>query len=159
MKIGIMSDTHDDVHTLAKAKDVFLKEKVDAVLHAGDFVAPSTVAAMEGLKPIAVLGNNEAEWRLADAFRKIGGELHGRFVELEYDGLKIAMYHGTHKEMLNALIECKKYDVVIYGHTHQKDEQRVNNTLVINPGAANQYGDPSIAILDTTAKKVTFVDL
>ena len=37
-KIGIMSDTHDRLDAVEKAIDLFNREKVEHVLHAGDLV-------------------------------------------------------------------------------------------------------------------------
>jgi len=41
MKVGILSDSHDNLALLKQALDILEKEKVDLILHAGDYVAPS----------------------------------------------------------------------------------------------------------------------
>ena len=38
MKIGILSDTHDDIDNVNKAIDIFQENDVKAVIHAGDMV-------------------------------------------------------------------------------------------------------------------------
>ncbi|NIO23209.1 MAG: YfcE family phosphodiesterase, partial [Candidatus Aenigmarchaeota archaeon] len=43
MKIGIMSDTHDQTRRVRKAVDIFNKEKVELVIHCGDIIAPFTL--------------------------------------------------------------------------------------------------------------------
>ncbi len=40
MKIGIISDTHDDIENVQEAIQIFNKNKVDYVIHAGDYVFP-----------------------------------------------------------------------------------------------------------------------
>lgn len=40
MKIGIISDTHDQVEKIKKAISIFNKEKVFLVYHLGDFCSP-----------------------------------------------------------------------------------------------------------------------
>lgn len=42
MKIGILSDSHDNMPKLARAVELFNEEKVELVLHAGDLVSPIT---------------------------------------------------------------------------------------------------------------------
>jgi len=39
MKVGIMSDSHDRLPYIKRAVDIFNRESVDLVLHAGDYVA------------------------------------------------------------------------------------------------------------------------
>ncbi|MGI8833435.1 MAG: metallophosphoesterase family protein [Nitrososphaeraceae archaeon] len=40
---------------------VFNDKHVSLVIHAGDIVSPAAVEAFTGVKPIAVLGNNDLE--------------------------------------------------------------------------------------------------
>ena len=63
MKIGIISDTHDDVENVQKAIEMFNVERVQYVIHAGDYIFPGIVKEFEKLnsKLIGVLGNNDGE--------------------------------------------------------------------------------------------------
>ena len=38
MKIGIISDTHDDIENVQKAIEMFNLERVQYVIHAGDYI-------------------------------------------------------------------------------------------------------------------------
>ena len=80
MKIGIISDTHDDLASLKIAIRVFNERRVDYVIHAGDYVFPGIVkefAQFNG-KLIGVLGNNDGEkWSLWKSFEELRGELYG----------------------------------------------------------------------------------
>ncbi|HCL90984.1 MAG TPA: YfcE family phosphodiesterase, partial [Candidatus Atribacteria bacterium] len=49
MKIGIISDTHDNLPKIKKAVGIFNREKVELVLHAGDFVSPFTFLEFKNL--------------------------------------------------------------------------------------------------------------
>ena len=40
MKLGVIADSHDRLPTLRRAVELFKRLNVDAILHAGDFVAP-----------------------------------------------------------------------------------------------------------------------
>ena len=71
------------------------------------------------------------------------------------DGKKIVAYHGDARPLLEGLIECQKYDVVLSAHTHDALIERRGKTLHINPGTVCEYGhskikdNPTIAIYDT----------
>ncbi|MGH9978446.1 MAG: YfcE family phosphodiesterase, partial [Nitrososphaeraceae archaeon] len=119
MKIGLISDTHDNIQNIQKAITLFNDKHVKVVIHAGDIVSPETVKAFDGMRLIGVLGNNDLQiHELTDAFDKIGGQLKGEFCEIEQGKLRLAVYHGTDSRRKKSLIECGKYDVIICGHTH-----------------------------------------
>ncbi len=63
MKIAILSDSHDNLDKLRQAMRVCQKAEVGAILHAGDFISPFSLAPLEESKiPVhAVLGNNDGE--------------------------------------------------------------------------------------------------
>ncbi|MGB5089822.1 MAG: metallophosphoesterase family protein [Nitrososphaeraceae archaeon] len=78
MKIGIISDTHDNIENIQKAVKEFNNRQVEIVLHAGDFVSPIAVESFAGIKLVGILGNNDTDIPgLTSAFNKIHGELKG----------------------------------------------------------------------------------
>jgi putative phosphoesterase len=151
MKIGIMSDSHDHIENIKKCVALFREREVEFVIHLGDFVNPNSVRAMKGLKLIAVFGNNDGDiFRLMQAFHEIDGGMKGDFHEFEADNIRFAAYHGTEPGITNALIQCGKYDVVMYGHTHTCVNAQSEKTLVINPGTSHGFGDrATVMIFDT----------
>ena len=73
MKIGLISDTHDNIQNIQKAIISFNEKLVRVVIHAGDIVSPEAVEAFDGMKLIGVLGNNDLQVNeLTDAFDNIG---------------------------------------------------------------------------------------
>ncbi len=96
-------------------------------------------------KLIGVLGNNDGEKNgILKSFIDIGGELKGELGEVEFDGLKFCVYHGTDNEVRENITHSQKYDILICGHTHKREPQRSgtikNNkeTFVLNPGSAHR---------------------
>ena len=161
MKIGIISDTHDHIGNVRKAVEIFKGKKVECVFHLGDFVAPSTVRLLKGVKVIGIFGNNDGEqFRVTKAFGEIRGEIKEDFCEIEKDSVKFALYHGKWPQITDALSKCGNYDVVLYGHDHTKSQKKIGKTLVINPGTAHGFdGEATAAIFDTKTKKAEFITL
>ncbi len=149
--IGIMSDSHDHMGGILAAVKVFNQEKVELVVHAGDLISPFTAGAFDTLHaPLeAILGNNDGERRgLMAAYAELC-PLED-FKELEVDGRKIALIHGTTEALVDALRESGKYDLVIRGHTHRM-EIIEGSTMVVNPGETCGYlsGEKTVVLLDT----------
>jgi putative phosphoesterase len=163
MKIGLISDTHDNIENIVKAVREFSSKQVDIVLHAGDFVSPIAVESFAGIKLVGILGNNDIDIPgLTLAFNKIHGELKGEIFETVYDGMKLVIYHGTSSSKREFLIKSGKYDIVIYGHTHRKANYMAGSTIVVNPGTAKGWFFglyATIAVFDTHTKIIEFVDL
>lgn len=151
--IGIMSDSHDDLDGINRALDFFNSKNTNLVLHAGDIISPFTVKAFKKLNCSfhGVFGNNDGERRgLNDKFSDLGTGLKD-IVEVEHEGVRICVYHGTYEEIVHALVECRRYDVVVRGHTHKAEVWTKEKTLVVNPGEVCGYltGRKTIALLNT----------
>jgi putative phosphoesterase len=165
MKVGIMSDTHDNLPLVDRAITCLNQENPAIVLHAGDYVAPFTVARFEQLQAnlIGVYGNNDGDHELlTKRFSEIEtAELRGRFAEVILDGVKIALLHGEEHDLLQSLISSGYYDVVAHGHTHEAATYRHGRTVVVNPGEVCGYlsNRSTLALFDTTKRKTDIVQL
>lgn len=160
MKIGIISDTHDNMRQIARAVELFNRQDIDLVLHAGDFVAPFAAGGFDNLKTrlVGVFGNNDGDKLLLRDRFKEKGELHEDYHELELKSKKIALMHRP--KFLDALIASGKYDLIIYGHTHKLDI-REGSPLVINPGECCGWttGKSTAVIVDLETMKVDIHNL
>jgi len=161
MKIGIISDTHENMPKIRRAVDLFNRRKVGAVLHAGDLISPITAKEFSRLKAplIGVFGNNDGDRLfLRERFKKIG-TLHARKFEGVLGGKKFLLIHEP--DMLEALAASGRYDVIVYGHTHRPEIARRGATLVINPGEASGWitGKCTMAVLDTETMKAELVEI
>ncbi|MBM3236474.1 metallophosphoesterase [Candidatus Poribacteria bacterium] len=149
MKIGVISDTHDNLSKIKQAVELFNAEGVELVIHAGDISAPFAAEAMNKsrCRVIAVLGNNDGEKIiLAKKFENIG-ELHANMAQIEVGGKKIAVVH--YSDSVEALALSGQFDIVIYGHTHKIDVRK-EKTLVVNPGEGGGWvtGKCTVALID-----------
>jgi putative phosphoesterase len=150
--IGILADTHDHVEAMTRAVNLFNDSNVTMVIHAGDLVSPFSVEPLKKLKvPLKyVFGNNERERERIKA-KMAGMDVEvGECLEVEYKNVKIVVYHGENALILNALITCKEYDVVVTAHSHQPEVSNEEGVLVINPGEVCGYltGRKTVAILN-----------
>lgn len=167
MKIGVLSDTHDQGELIQEAIQHFNREKVSWVLHCGDWVSPFILHFFQGLQaPLrGVFGNNDGDKFRHLAFKNKWGidvEYEDRFLEMEVDHRKIAVFHGDYSGIVDALVTCGKYDVVFHGHTHQKVNAHYGKTLSLNPGSlmketSKDVREASIAIYDTELHAATHI--
>ena len=160
MTLGVMADSHDNVPMVRRAVELFKGRKVDLVIHAGDFVAPFAVAPLAELdcRVLAVFGNNDGERVvLAQRFEALG-EVHPNLAETELDGRRIAAVH--YPELAEPIAAGGRYDLVVYGHTHEIDVPRGDNVL-LNPGETGGWltGRPTAAIVELKEMKVEIIDL
>ncbi|EMA69424.1 metallophosphoesterase [Halorubrum distributum] len=134
MLIGIVSDTHDDLDAVEAAVSLFEREGVDAVVHCGDFVAPFSVTPFDAEFDFhAVRGNNDGEWAVESTVEAFG-EYHGEAAALSFDGVEVAVTHGTSDILVDALVDCGDYDYVFHGHTHAHGVEERGGTVRVNPG-------------------------
>ena len=166
MQVGVISDTHDNVPAVETAMDRFATADVDAIVHCGDVVAPPVIPHLdlEGVPVHAVRGNNDGEREgLRDAFESLdGGTLHGRFAELAFDGVDVAVLHGEQRPVIEALAASGEYDYVCHGHWHVREQRSVGDATVLNPGAHfPTVGEAhrTVAVVDTGRDDVEFLDV
>lgn len=162
MKIGILSDTHDALSNTKAALDYLREQGAAFIIHCGDLTSPEVVQLFEGWDVVFVWGNmDEDTTSLRNAVRRIGRASIGDTFTAHLGGAHLAACHGNDAAMLRRLIRSGLYDYVFHGHTHQRRDEQVGRTRVINPGAlgGQHEGPPSFCLLDLDNGEVTFVEL
>ncbi len=165
MLVGLISDTHDNLPMIEKAVKKLNEEKVELVLHAGDYVAPFVIPKFKDLKAklIGVLGNNDGDHELLKKrfSEQDNLEIRGNFAAVNVDNVKIALLHGNEEELLKAIIDGGGFNVVVYGHAHKAQFYRKGKTLIVNPGEVCGYlsGKSTIALFNTDKCEVKIVEL
>jgi hypothetical protein len=160
MKLGILSDSHDNLPALVRIVERFNAENVDLVLHAGDFVSPFTAVPLSKLRAplVGVFGNNDGD-RLYLTRRFDGvGTLHPGCHVFEVDGLRVVLMHEP--KSIDALVMSGTYDLIVYGHTHEVDV-RPGPPAVVNPGEACGWltGRSTAVLFDTRAMTGEVVEI
>lgn len=141
MKIAILSDIHDNIWNLNAALGKVNDSEV--LICCGDLCSPFIVDLIaEGFpNPIhIVFGNNDGDqYRVTNNASRYDGRvlIHGEFAELKLGGRHFAVNH--YPNIARCIAQSEDYDVVCYGHNHIYAVERVNSTLLINPGAIMGY--------------------
>ncbi len=171
MLIGVISDSHDNLPMLDKALEKLINNKVELVIHLGDIISPFTIRRMHeklgNVKVVAVLGNNDGDvYLLKKLFTQYNWELYSGPSLVEVDGRSFIIMHGfngiEHTEKIaRQLLGYPGISGVLYGHTHKRVYERINDKILLNPGEVCGYltGKPSIALLDTSDLSVELIDL
>lgn len=161
MKIGILSDTHNNIRNLRVALDVFREEGIDTIIHCGDLTGIEIAQAMEGFRVICVLGNGDiASGEIRAAILSQHPE---SYVGMNYTGriggMRIAATHGHLPGRVEELVRSGEYDYVFKGHSHQLEDERFGFTHLINPGALGglHREDRQVCIVDLDAANVRFI--
>ncbi|MCQ2973515.1 MAG: metallophosphatase family protein [Bacteroidales bacterium] len=134
-KIGIISDTHNYLDP--KFLDFF--EPCDLIIHAGDIGSLEIADKLSKFKKlIAVSGN------IDDYNTKLQYPLEQRFKieEVEIYLTHIGGFPGKYSQKSKKILESNPPQIFICGHSHilRVMYDKKYDTLVINPGAAGQYG-------------------
>jgi putative phosphoesterase len=164
MKIGIVSDTHDDIGNVKKIVNILKEKKIKKLFHLGDYVAPPLLKEFKDFDITGIFGNNDGyKSGLINTFKEINGDLLGDFGKIEIDGIKIALTHGEFREIAESLAKSGDYDVVFFGHWHKAERSVYKNALLLNPGSANKYytGDryPTFGIFNTEDKNFDIISI
>ena len=159
--IGIMSDSHDNVHAVKYAVRFFNDCKCSLVIHAGDFIAPFAALELDSLncQVKAVFGNCDGEKKgLANVISTFGEIKEAPFI-FSYKNLRFLLTHVDFP--IKSYLAKGTYDIIVYGHTHKPDITTKKNTILINPGESGGWvsGKCTVALLDPKKLEAEIVHL
>ncbi len=132
MIIGLISDTHISPKKGKLNERIFeIFENADLILHAGDITSQKVLDELSQIAPVtAVLGNKD----------KL--DLN-KYEIIEVNENRIILLHGHQTDDLYEFGVKNDADIVVSGHTHTPNFEKVNDIYLINPGRASK----SVAIL------------
>jgi hypothetical protein len=162
MKIGLLSDTHDDTANTEMALADYRRRGIGQLIHCGDLISPETAELLRGFSVIYVDGNMD---RNSGAIYRHLRELGPRNLALptfegEIAGVSIGVTHGDVAEELDRLIRSAIHQFVFTGHTHRRRDEQIGPTRVINPGALGglQFESRSYGVVDLAAGQVEVIE-
>lgn len=162
MKLGILSDTHNDTANTRRALELLRERGAERLIHCGDLTTPEIVELFDSWQVDIVTGNMDRAHRmLENAAFGLGTATFGDTFTAEIDGVRVAATHGHYEGLLDELIRSGLYAYVFHGHTHRRRDEQIGETRVINPGAlgGTRRQSRSFAVLDTSSGQLEFVEL
>lgn len=199
MKIIFFSDIHGNKYALSSFLKELKKIKPEIVVFCGDvfgyyYYQNEIIDCFRKNEFVTLLGNHdqyfldllcgnmESEYlisRYGNSYKNIQEKITDENIEflktlkpkyeIEADGYKIGVFHGSPSNHLNGRIypdteinetaDYALYDYVILGHTHHKMERELETTIILNPGSIGQQRDGkgcSYLVLDTKTREYEF---
>ena len=136
LKIGLLSDTHNYLDP--QIFDYFADR--DEIWHVGDFGSIEVSEKLSQFKKLrAVYGNIDGQYIR---------QLHPRTQKFKVEGIEVWMNHkggypGRYNKRFDQTLSRFPPQLYISGHSHILKivrDKKLNNMLVVNPGAAGRYG-------------------
>ena len=160
MKILILSDTHGHLDD----RIIYYTQKVDEIWHAGDIGSIELIELLKKtVKVNAVYGNIDG--------KKIRSS-YNEYLSFFCEKISILLVHIAGKPIYynkktNELIKKYKPKILVCGHSHilKVVNDKKNNLLYINPGAAGKFGFHKkrtmikIEVINNELKKLEVIEL
>ena len=160
MKILILSDTHGHLDD----RIIYYTQKVDEIWHAGDIGSIELIDLLKkNVKVNAVYGNIDG--------KKIRSS-YNEYLSFFCEKISILLIHIAGKPLYytkrtNELIKKYKPKILVCGHSHilKVVNDKKNNLLYINPGAAGKFGFHKkrtmvkIEVINNELKKLEVIEL
>lgn len=160
--IGIISDTHNNRKDIERAVQVFKQEGIKKVFHCGDFTEAFVLDYFKDFEFYFVVGNMDKHPKeLAKKAEQLGLNYLGEVGQIDINAKKIALFHGHYAYELNDLIKSQEYDYIFTGHTHERRNEKIGKTQVINPGGhaimRTSPEDRTLCLLDVDTGETRFI--
>jgi putative phosphoesterase len=160
MRLGILSDTHDQLARTRRAVELLLAEGADVLVHCGDLTGPELVTPCAVLPCYFTFGNNDADNvpELRRAIAEVGAVCLEWGGEVTLAGKRVAVTHGHMHTDVRRLLAARP-DYLLSGHSHIPADQRHDLTRRINPGALDRADEFTVALLDLETDEVQFLSV
>ena len=159
MKIGVLSDIHDNIDNLNVAVEILKKRGIEVVFVLGDLICPNVAKILgDNFSGYCIRGNNDGD--IVGIQTKLGKNIKffpNTYAIVEFENKSFFM---THYDDLASTVNPSHFDFVFYGHNHTKFSKNINDCLILNPGEiGHMRNKPSFAIVDLDTKEYEFIDL
>ncbi len=159
MRIGVVSDTHNNLPNVRRIVALLNAARVERVLHTGDITQPKTLEVLAQLEAplFGVYGNNDQGEReaLAAAAAEFRMTLSDGPLALHLAGRRVVVVHDPRD--LEELHDAG--DVALHGHTHRHRLEHAGGRLIFNPGecAGHVAGLNAVGVVDLVTLEATLL--
>jgi putative phosphoesterase len=149
MRLGILSDTHDELARTLLAARLLRDAGAEALVHCGDLAGPPIVEAIAALPSWFVFGNHDADMvpALQRAAAEFGPVCLGWGGVIELGSRRVGVAHGHMSTDVRRVL-AEQPDFLLSGHAHFPSDQQVGPVRRINPGALHRADEFTVAVLD-----------
>ena len=152
MRIGVVSDTHNNLKNCRRIVELFNRASLDAVVHTGDITQAKTLDLFGALDaPLyGVFGNNDQERESLDAAAaRLGFRFQDPPLEVTWSGRRIVVVHDPLE--LDGVLG-PGHQLALHGHTHLTRIEQREYHLIFNPGecAGHMQGLNAVGVVDLT---------
>ena len=151
MRIGVVGDTHNRMPNVERIVALFREARIERVIHTGDITQPKVLEHFASLEVpfLGVYGNNDVgeRHRLEIEADRFGMDLTDPPRLIDWAGRQIMVVHDPHEAPATPPGEL---DLVLHGHTHRHRHERLDGTLIFNPGecAGHREGANAVGLID-----------
>jgi len=171
MLVGVISDSHDRLPMIDAAMGLFVERRVEAMVHAGDFIAPFAVQRLLPPSPdqggsvvnhrvpdvplYATYGNNDGE---RAGIKNILPQIVDGPLHIELGGRRILVHHFVN---WCEPADINRAEIIVTGHSHEVVNRFERGKLFLNPGECCGWvtGRCTVAILDTDGPSAEVFEL
>ena len=150
MRIGVVSDTHNNLANVTRIVEMFNAAGVERVIHTGDITQAKIIEVFAHLNApmYGVYGNNDQEREsLEAAVAACGFQFCDPPFTATWAQRDIIVVHDPleFEGHLNA-----SHELVLHGHTHRYRLEHEDNQLIFNPGecAGHMDGLNAVGVVD-----------
>ena len=160
VRIGIISDTHDQILRTERAIEILRSHDISALLHCGDLIGPEMIYLCSCFPFYFVFGNHDADFvpQLQAAATEVGAHCLRWSGEIVLAEKKIAIVHGHLSTDTTRLLSGNP-DYLFSGHSHVARDVLVSKTRRMIPGALHDAETFSVAVLDLVSDSLQFVNV
>ncbi len=151
MRIGVVSDTHNNLRNVARIVELFNSAGVSRVVHTGDITQAKTLHALSPLvcPMVGVYGNNDLERpSLEETASQLGFQIVDPPLRVTWQDRDVVVVHDP---LELADVALGPGTLALHGHTHLTTrEWQQDGGLAFNPGecAGMMQGHNTIGVVD-----------
>lgn len=163
MKIGVLSDTHDNLTNLVPVLETFKERGIKTLIHCGDLTSLDMISHFKGFRMIYTIGNMDvATGAIKKRIEKMNTDnFAGMVYRGKLDGVPVAVTHSHIDGKVMELVQEQRFKWIFHGHTHEKRDEVVRGVRIVNPGALGGLGrEPrSFCVVDLDTEDVEFIQV
>jgi putative phosphoesterase len=149
LKIGILSDTHNQIARTAQAVAMLQSAGAERLVHCGDISEPELIPIVAVLPTYFTFGNHDADMvrHLDQAIAAAGSYSLGWGDVIELGGKRLGVAHG-HMHLDIRRIMALQPDYLLSGHLHFPVDRMQDGVRRICPGALHRAEQFTVALLE-----------